>query len=113
MNKIDFTKPVQTIDGQPVEIITTKGRDKKYPVIGYIGNSSTFHGFTLHGEYIEDEENKLNLMNVPEKKTMYLNVYESGNSMVTHGTRDKADEHASVGRIACVKVEYTEGQFDE
>lgn len=42
---------------------------------------------------------------------LYVNVYESsiGN---THKTRYEADRVADT-RIACVRVEYTSGQFDE
>jgi len=36
MSNIDFTKPVETVTGIPVQIISTSGREP-YPVVGYVG----------------------------------------------------------------------------
>ena len=60
------------------------------------------------GEYLGaglEGENNL----TPPKKVTYLNLYEGRR----HHTRAEADKGAGTGRIACVKVEYMEGQFDE
>jgi hypothetical protein len=39
MSNIDFTKPVETVTGIPVQIISTSGREP-YPVVGYVGEHS-------------------------------------------------------------------------
>lgn len=53
------------------------------------------------------------LIDVPVEKTVWLNMYPGGATSVHHHTRDEADRIAMPPRIACVKVTYTEGQFDE
>ncbi len=45
----------------------------------------------------------------PEKKARWLNVYENGTSGF-YTTRETADRYATVGRTACLKVEYTDGE---
>jgi hypothetical protein len=64
MSNIDFTKPVETIDGTPVQIISTKGRGK-YPILGYIGNKSQYvTSWMPDGFYLSDKsESGLNLRN--------------------------------------------------
>jgi hypothetical protein len=39
MSNIDFTKPVETVTGIPVQIISISGREP-YPVVGYVGEHS-------------------------------------------------------------------------
>lgn len=46
----------------------------------------------------------------PEKKVMYVNVYPDS---ISHTSRAIADSTGSRRRAACIRVEYTEGQFDE
>lgn len=46
----------------------------------------------------------------PKSGVRYINIYEDG---LAHKTREVADHSASNGRIACIRVEWKEGQFDE
>jgi hypothetical protein len=64
MSNIDFTKPVETIDGTTVQIISTEGRGK-YPILGYIGNKSQYvTSWMPDGFYLSDKsESGLNLRN--------------------------------------------------
>jgi len=64
MSNIDFTKPVETIDGTLVQIISTEGRGK-YPILGYIGNKSQYvTSWMPDGFYLSDKsESGLNLRN--------------------------------------------------
>ena len=64
MSNIDFTKPVETIDGTSVQIISTEGRGK-YPILGYIGNKSQYvTSWMPDGFYLSDKsESGLNLRN--------------------------------------------------
>jgi hypothetical protein len=49
MSNIDFTKPVETVTGIPVQIISTSGREP-YPVVGYVGEHSlSLDEWTLDG----------------------------------------------------------------
>jgi len=55
MSNIDFTKPVETVTGIPVQIISTSGREP-YPVIGYVGEHSlALDEWTSSGLYNVEE----------------------------------------------------------
>lgn len=110
---IDFTKPVQTRRGYPVMILTTDGRGN-YPVVGYIRESTDVHTWMSSGRYCTGPEGPLDLINVPEKRVVYVNLYPYPHlSPGFHPTRKDADKYAMSQRHARVRVEYTEGQFDE
>ena len=62
-----------------------------------------------------DGESGVDIINVPEKRTVYLNIYKKGDIEWWSDPLDDrkfADSCAGTNRIACVKVEYTVGQFD-
>lgn len=82
---IDFSKPVQTVDGRSVEIITTTAR-KPHCVLGYIGDDDEVWSWTESGEMFEEYPAINNLKNVPEKIVTYHNVYYSKDSKVIVGT---------------------------
>ena len=64
MSNIDFTKPVETIDGTPVQIVSTEGRGR-YPILGYIGDESQYiTSWSSDGFYLSDKsESDFNLRN--------------------------------------------------
>ena len=57
----------------------------------------------------------------PTKIVMWLNVYPTTGfyesffkyGVYPYASREAADEHAAGGRIACIRVEFEEGQLDE
>ena len=55
------------------------------------------------------------LENVPEKHVRYFNVYTYGDGEILRPkeSRARADAVAGNGRIACVRVEFEEGQYDD
>jgi len=67
-------------------------------------SNGLYHSHNIPSEY--DLIRKL-----PEKKTLWVNVYED--TFATHKTKRWADDKAAYDRIARIKVEYEEGQFDE
>ena len=109
----DFTKPVQTRSELPVTIISTEGRGK-HSVIGYVGEQDCLTHWLSDGSYSHVSKHEHDLINVPEKRVMYVNVFSDDYSY-SYATRKEADEDDYVGnsRIACIRIEYTEGQFDE
>lgn len=117
MSEIDFTKPIQTdMSKELVTIITTEGRGQ-YPVIGYVGDSNkpsvwTEEGRKQHGFVSGDD-----LVNVPPPKHIgYINIYENRDHIVIiRDSRSDCDKHGDTNekRIACVRIEYIEGQFDK
>lgn len=118
---LDLTKPVQTRNGfNDVEIIAINGRTPNYPIIGYLGGNNILHYWTVSG--LSAERTVLDLVNVPEKHIVYLNIYDStptsGIMSYKYATKAEADKIAKntesyVKRTACIRVEYTDGQFDE
>ena len=48
----------------------------------------------------------------PKKIVRYWNYYSSGGA-ASHDTRAAADEAAGPHRIACLRIEFHEGQYDE
>tara|TARA_R110000822_G_scaffold301108_1_gene424778 strand:- start:5487 stop:5840 length:354 start_codon:yes stop_codon:yes gene_type:complete len=111
---IDFTKPVQTKCGQPVEIISTTARGA-FPIVGYIGDFVEIQRWDSKGikfGYGDGGDLENILEYTQEKKVMYVNVYMDGSSRVCD-LKEEAIKLQSEKCIACVRVEYTEGQFDE
>ena len=113
MREIDRNRPVQTAEGAPVEIITTKGRGI-YPLIGYIGsNVDNLHKWDKYGR-ARLGLRRLNL--IQESAVLgWVNIYpakfQGDSAPFCYGSRLAADNAASSTRLACIKV--MEGQFDE
>lgn len=49
----------------------------------------------------------------PPKRVVWLNVYPDESSGFFYNSRQGADHQADSARIACIRVEFEEGQFDE
>lgn len=79
MTKIDFTKPVQTRDGRSVRILCTDRKSYSHEVVGLVESEEGIeylYSWSLNGKRFGLEES-LNLVNVPEKKTIYqFTVYD-------------------------------------
>ena len=123
---LDFNKPIQTKSGKPVEVITTNARNEVYKVIGYMGDNTETEDWTINGKFYSDnEESTFDLINVPEKSEVqefYINVYANAltedivNSTVFYKTRAEAAHGAyssQFKRIACKKITFTKGEFDD
>lgn len=114
---VDFDKPLQTREGVPVTLITRTGRGE-YPVIGYIEPSTDIASWTAEGNYLSNNgnEHSKDLVNAPVKFVRYVNVYQvphADEEYTINRTRERADMRANNRRIACVRIEFTEGQFDD
>ena len=113
---LDLTKPVQTVDGRSVTIITTGGRGG-YPVIGYLEDSDGPYTWSAEGIYDIGSESTQDLVNVPEERVVYVNIYEDFSAV--HATYQAAynASHAN-GRadgrlLARKRVVVAVGCFDE
>ncbi len=115
---LDLTKPAQTREGTPVRLLATDLRGPQ-PVLGTIvGSDGRDHAmrWSLDGRYhlgippIFGE--RLDLVNVPEKHVRYVNFYENGIGG-DYKTKARADQCADRDRWACVRIEFTAGQFDD
>lgn len=118
---LDLDKLVQTRKGEPVRIlaIDTKG-DYKLTGLRDRGHDEVTECWTLDGRYRCDtsDPSELDLVNVPAEprvRIAYINVFGTASASI-HRTRAEADSAPIVrchNRIACVKISYEEGQFDE
>ena len=122
--KLDLTKPVQTRDGRKVRVLATDRKGAAYyPVLGLLTQADgeeTVESWTLVGEFYSGDTDEADLVNVPEKIVGYLNVYGTRSqygqtSYRLYDSRAIADAEADDmrGRIACIRVEFEEGRFDE
>jgi hypothetical protein len=109
---IDFDKPVQTRDGRRVTILTVEARDKDYPILGYVGEDTDLACWSTEGNRSWGS-GCFSLINAPEKFVGYINVYENISFNGCHESAVDASRGAGTDRIACVRFEYTKGQFDE
>jgi len=86
--EVDLTAPLFTVEGTPVELITTSGRDKKFPVLAYEGKAKLPSKYTLQG-ISKSGEARRNLINVQvveepseqvedksEEVVLYANLYD-------------------------------------
>lgn len=86
-----------------IALVKNINRPATYTKSGYFNLNTSNHEFDLIEPYVE-----------PKRGVGYLNVYEDGNiSSDLHQTRLGADKRADEGRIACIRVEWKEGQYDE
>lgn len=111
----DYTKPARTKGRKRTARFLGKINNDEYPLAFALYNSAgneMVEMYSLNGEYISDESVNLDLENIPEKHVYYLNVYENGISCLNE-SRKRADFDAGEKRIACIRVEFENGQFDE
>lgn len=109
---IDFSKPVQAKKGNEAVIYTTDGKGE-YPVVGQVKKEDDDWRsgcWTLSGEN-PTQDSDYNLINVPEKHVRYINFYSGG--IGAHEDRKAADKVATASRIACIRIEFEDGQFDD
>lgn len=115
---IDFTKPVQTRGGKSVRIFTTLADGQ--PVVGQIDGSTTINRWDIDGTFGVSRPplqvpHPADLINVPEKRTAYVNIVKGAKRLKLYRTSQEAasafDQDGPL--IARVKIEYTEGQRDE
>mgnify|MGYP001600518957 FL=1 len=112
----DLAKPIMTRDGQPVEIITTKGRYPEFPIVGYIGSSEYLELWALDGSN-RNVRGRADLVNVPEPKRVvdfWVNVYpDYRGNVATHTTKEDANYWADDTCADCFHIRWTEGKGAE
>lgn len=102
---IDWTKPVETADGKKVVIFTTKAKGKK-PIVGQVKGEDFIRAWPADGsnDWVANS-----LVNVKETITRWVNFYPTRYPW-DYNTKDEADKNAAPNRIACIKVEFKEGE---
>lgn len=109
---IDWTKPVQTRDGRKVVIYCTDAPGTER-VHGRVEGSGWPLSWQADGAYKCGGASSLDLINAPEpKRVAWVNLYPDQHGSA-YKTKAEADEFCAHNRIACVRVEWSPGQFDE
>jgi hypothetical protein len=109
MRTLDTTKPMQHTDGTKFNLLSDKGPGK-YPIVGYYEG---FEGIDVATKEGLCDEGILQLVNSPEKDVLYVNIYPKPACSCLHTSREAADREALSTRIACIRVEFVEGQYDK
>jgi len=113
---LDLNKPVQIRDGRKARIICTD-RAGNYSIVALVGDIEDIEIFTEKGQIRVGRDNQPgDLINVPEKHVRYLNVYSIGGKLgpfESFRTASEAEKMRGSNCIACKRVEFKEGQFDE
>lgn len=115
---LDLTKPVMTRDGRKATILCTDLKNNS-PVVARVESkemdgSEVLLSYAPTGKF-HTMDSGYDLINVPQKHSRWLNVSMDGDGELFFSTYSdhKLAEHAwkgSNGRIACIKVEFTEGE---
>ncbi len=119
---LDFDKPLETVKGDPVVVVTRSGRETDFPVLAYVGAGTGLTHYTANGKYYNNgKASDRDLRNVvPKPLTQelsgYVNVYANGDGTLRAGAFfDKTAEDANTLAVARMKVTFTAvaGQFDK
>lgn len=104
----DPTKPVQTRDGCPARVLCTDRRtSSEYPIIALynaVNGDEVIESYTPEG-FVGYRQHpcSCDLVNVPEKRTVFINVFSCGVS--AYSSRAAADRASTSYRICCVETE--------
>lgn len=120
--EIDWTKPIQF--RSYVAEVSFIGSFLGSFFVKYERSDSSWRALTFDsiGKCFENHGYEYDIINVPEepkKYFRYVNFYDNSERYETRANADyeasTIEKHSLCGnkRIACVRVEFTEGQFDE
>lgn len=100
MKPIDWTKPVQTVNGKlPVEVVTTQGRVPEFPVLVYIGSEEYTTPLTVGGRQRRDGD--VTVENVPVYDTIHLNFYPRDHP--------EGDKYVVVQHLSAIEADLNRG----
>lgn len=106
---IDPKLPVFTRDGRPVQIITTDGRNKDYPVVGYTGGNQNLTHWTADGRIFKGDHTHPD--DLIQHREVWVNIYDQ--EFLAVFPSKEAAQRSTKTPIARVRVPYTPGQFDD
>lgn len=110
--KLDFDRPL-ALEGDSTAEVTYLGELD----LGLVHQFLVRHQGSLYEVMACDENGEqykagARIVNIARTFTRYLNFYADGR-VYSHKTKDAADRAQGDRRLACVRVEGTEGQFDD
>jgi len=101
IKKFDPTKPVQTRAGQPATILATDIDNPSYPIAARVrredNSLEVIMGYRANGQRFPFAHNDHDLVNMPEKRTLFMNVPKPGAGSIRHySTAENAKAAASI-----------------
>jgi hypothetical protein len=107
----DHTKPVQTRDGRKAEIIKSDLKDLDGLKIVAIVTEDKGHQWVktygMTGRYLDNpNESRHDLVNIPERKSNWYNMYSGYCLCGDYLSREKADRSRTNGRKAVLEIIY-------
>lgn len=111
---LDLTKPMQTRDGRKVRLLASDLAGK-FPLVVAVARPDGSELLAVrckNGGVYSGRQNEGDIINVPAKVIRYLNIY-SDRAGLLHPSAIEADDVAEIGRIARIRIEFNEGQFDD
>lgn len=101
--------PIQTRDGRKGTFLCHYAGFKEYErVLVALDKDDDVTAYSESGLYDSVRETSLDLFMAPVKQERWLNVYE--NEICTYRNRESADIGSGEDRIACIRIEYSEGE---
>lgn len=115
--EFDWTQEFQEMmNGQKVRILCRDARGY-YPIVGLcLLTDGTEIVMRWTGDGTSGETSSYDLRPLtPKKHVRWVNCYPDSSEQVgyAYSSKEEADRRAVPTRTACIRVEYTEGQFDE
>jgi hypothetical protein len=98
---------------EQVRVVATDLKDDRPIVIAVtIAGKETIGYRHADGRVISNRESPYDLVNVPKKHEVWINMYDTEGVLVgcAYHTHEQANAKANIDRIACIRVEFTEGE---
>lgn len=120
---INLNKPLRTRYGDPVTILSTKGRGM-FPIIGYVGDDQDIKYWSKDG--LSTEHPRMHLENVEQTVERYLTIFKDDTTgqyyaapflhdeliKASKYARDMTEYQINKTCVARLKLAFVEGQFD-
>jgi hypothetical protein len=110
--RVDWGKPIQTRDGRQARRIGVL--DQHYLAARNVVAARSMDGSCEYLLLATDlgavNGSDCDIVNAPQKHVRWVNIYETQCGEHFFKSREAADQHAHHTRIACVRIEFTEGE---
>lgn len=115
---INWDKPLRTKAGAPARLLGVlagnEERDNYIVAVMDDNGDETSRTYYPEGDYYSGEASSCDLINIPEKKSGWLNIYGQVDASIVaachniFASKQLADACAVSGRVACIFVEWEE-----
>ena len=112
---IDLTKKYRTKDGREVTLVSDKGRGD-FPILGYFEGREALATWTQDGRYTLTGNTCSDLIEVKEKKKVWVVLFQQPNGNLyttTHFCAESVEaqlKYTSAKHIKTVEIEYEVGE---